>query len=346
MPPSLEGKQIKMDEKLWGALEQLGRDLGIVHHKKENEVGNHSELIREMVSACVIRWRESPYICKSADYTVVVTREGNVFFRQVQVLRLNQKRERLPCLVEMKPEKRKDFLAAGSEDEAKWVRSHWLVNYFGVWHGTDIFKGELLDDWVDCKGIDIKQADLFADRERGALLTREIIVGAREYVQRRPKESMHEYDRVGFPIDIPTRNLKALVVVDMGLYENGSLDPEEIPFLDLEFRNRESARFGGEGISHDKWNPMESPHFGQHVKDKPDKLTKKIWEKLEEFDGRIKVLSGSSTKDGSPIVSPEQRESLRNAFKLPKKYLYYELSWPSPYLGIELCVRWQKPEEK
>jgi hypothetical protein len=341
MPP-LVGKQIRMDANLWGDLAKVGRDLDIVH----DEQGNHSELVREMVSACVIRWKESPYLCRAADYTVLVTRDGHVFFRQVQVLRLNQKRERLPCLLEMKPEKRKDFLAGNSGDEAKWFRSRWLINYFGVWHGTNIFSGELLDDWVDCKGIEIKQADLFVDRERGAFLTREIIVGAQEYVQRRPKTSMHEYDRVGFPIDIPTRNLKALVVVDMDLYENGSLSQEEIPLLDLEFRNRESARFDGEGISHDRWNPMGTSLFDRHVKDTSDKLTENIWVKLKEFEGRIEVLGGSSAKDGSPIVPPEQRESLRNAFKLPKKYLYYELSWPSPYLGIEVCVRWQKPEEK
>lgn len=333
----LKGKQIKMDGNLWEALAQVGRDLNIVHDAK----GNHSELVREMVSASVNQWRETPYVCQSADYVVLVTGEGQVFFRQVQVLRLNKKRERLPCLLEMKPEKRRDFLTDNHGDEATWLRSHWLINYFGVWHGSDI-SGDLLDNYVDREGIDVKQADLHVDQVPGTILTREIVVGAQDYVQRRQKQRKHEYDRVGFPVDIPTRNLKALVVVDIDLYQKGSVRPKENPLLELEFRNRESARF--EGLFLDPWNPMERTIAGRHLKDAEDPNAEAIRTDLGKFKKRIEALAQSSVKDG-PIVTPEQQIEI-NKVQIPEQFLYYTLAWPSPCLGMEVCVRWQKPEEK
>jgi hypothetical protein len=327
-----------MDGNLWESLAQLGRDLDIVHDAE----GNHSELIREMVSASVNQWRETPYVCQSADYVVLVTGEGQVFFRQVQVIRLNRKREKLPCLLDMKPEKKRDFLTDYHADEATWLRSHWLINYFGAWHGSDI-SGELLDDCVDRKGIDVKQADLLVDQVPGTLLTREIIVGAQDYVQRRQKHRKHEYDRVGFPVDIPTRNLKALVVVDIDLYQRESVRPKESPLLELEFRNRESARF--EGVFLDPWNPMSKTLAGRHLKDALDPHAEGIRSELGKFKERIETLAQSSVKDG-PIVTPEQQVELNRILQIPEQFLYYSLAWPSPYLGMEVCVRWQKPEEK
>lgn len=339
---SLRGKQIRIDDSLWEALARVGRDLGIVHH----DHGNHSRLIREIVSASVIRWLESPYICKSSRYQVLVTGEGHVFLRQVQVLKLNRRRERLPCLIEMKPEKRREFFTdkSGEEDDAAFFRSRWLINYFGVWHGSDISSGEFLSAWVDRHGIDAKQADLFVDQDPGSILTREIVVGAQEYVQRREKGRKHEYDRVGFPMDIPSRNLDALVVVDMDLYRGGSLPFQEIPLLDLEFRNRESARFEGEGISHDAWNPMKSPLVGKHLNDAPDPHAERILEDLATFKQRIEALAQLEVAN-EPVVPPEQMPVLQRALKIPEQFLYYKLGWPSPYFGVEVGIRWHKPEK-
>lgn len=334
-----KGKNVKMDPSHWDALARIGRDLGVVHDNS----GNHSQLIREMVSAAVIRWQESPYICQKADYVVWVTREGHVFFRQEQLLKLNKKRERLPCLLEMKPEKRRDFFESKTigKDEASWFRSHWLINYFGVWHDD-----ELLDAHVDRRGIDVKQADLLVDQEPGSILRREIVVGATDYVQRRPKESRHEYDRVGFPLDLPTRNLRALVVVDLDLYKGGSRRTEEISKLKLEFRNRESARFEGDWISHDECNPMDSPREGAHLHGipAPNSEEEMILNEIRSFKERIQVLAQSEVADGF-VVPKEQRLALEDTLKIPEQFLYYGLGWPSPHLGVEVCVRWQKPEK-
>jgi len=336
-PIELIERQIKMDIHLWESLERVAQDVGI-----KDSRGNHSQLIREMLSAAVIRWLQSPYVCHAADYLVLVTREGHVFFRQVQTLKLNKDRERLPCFLEMKPEKRRDFFASKEPgmDEAEWFKSRWLINYFGVWLGEDIERKKPLRDWVDHNGIDAKQVDLLVSQDAGAILTREIVVGARDYVQRREPQARHEYDRVGFPIDIPTRNMTALVVVDLDLY--GSSRP---PDLELEFRNREWARFESEGISHDYWNPMGATSMGRHLKKEPSPKSKEILKELDRFKKRVETLAKSQVEDDS-VVPPEQLAELNSVLRIPADFLYYKLSWPSPYFGIEVCVRWQKPEKE
>lgn len=338
---TLTPKQIKLDASTWEDLAGIGRYLGIVHGKH----GNHSEVIRKITSTGIMLWKESPYLCQSAKYVVFATAAGDVFFRQVQTLRLNKRRDRLPCLMEMKPEKRRDFFAAKQErmDQAAWVKSHWLINYFGAWHGNKIAPEEFLDDWVDRDGIDIKQADLSVNLSPNATLTREILVGARDYVQRRPRQNRNEYDRVGFPVDIPTRNLEATVIIDVELYKKGSLPLEEIPPLSLEFRNRESARFEGDPISHDHWNRMGLTISGFHPT--PSLAPKEVIKDLSELQKRIKVLAQSTVKDG-PVVPAKEQPALKSALKTPKSFLYYRLSWPTPYLGIEVCVNWQKPEKR
>jgi hypothetical protein len=338
----MKGKQVKMDEKLWGSLDKLGRDLKVYHGPK----GNHSKLIREMASAAVIGWQESPYVCHSTKYVVLVTREGHVLYRQVQVLKLNKGRQRLPCLLEMKPEKRRDFLASRKKgvDEATWFKSLWLINYFGVWHGEEINDAMLLKESVDRDGTDAKQADLEVNQGPGPVLTRELVMGIQDYVQWRPRQSPHEYDRVEFPMDIPTRNLEALVVVDLELYQNGTHQPHEIADLELELRNRESARW--EGIPQDDCNKMGSRPVGRHLPGVPNPDVDEIGKTLGAFRGRIEKLL--DTKIGREPVVPnkDQRSALRDALRIPESFLYYTLEWPSPYFGVEVCIRWPKPEIK
>src|SRR6185295_16785950 len=100
-----QAKQKTMTDALWDQLEELGVEL-----EYRDKRGAHSPLVREMVSAAMTKWRKSPYVCRSARHLVFVTREGHVFYRMIQVLKLNSSREKLPCILEMKPEKRRDFL--------------------------------------------------------------------------------------------------------------------------------------------------------------------------------------------------------------------------------------------
>src|SRR6266849_6053932 len=95
--------QVRMSASLWNLVGEIAQDLG---HKDGR--GRHSAVIREMIAASAANWTHSPYVCRSARHTVFVTKDGNIFHRQVQILRLNTRREKLPCTIEMKPEKRDD----------------------------------------------------------------------------------------------------------------------------------------------------------------------------------------------------------------------------------------------
>jgi hypothetical protein len=337
MSEPLEPRQIKMEKGQWDFLKKLGRELG--YHDAR---GDHSRLVREIVSAAAVKWQESPYICYSSRHTVLITRDGHIFYRQVQGLRLNKKRERLPCSVQIKPEKKQDYRLAcpSGDDEASWFRSRWLLNYFAVYHGKDISQGAILESFVDRSGTDGKMADLLVEQGPDSFLVKEMVVALKEFVLwRGPKRGD---DRVGIPIDIPTRNLELVVAVDTDLYRKSPLAEYEIPKLALEFRNPESARFESEAIAHDRWNPMDLPLVGRHTKDTPEPDAGEISSHLVELGDRINALMEARAFNGE-VVPPEKRLEVRSAFEIPSSFLYFKTKWPSPQFGVEVCVRWERP---
>jgi hypothetical protein len=89
---------------------------------------------------------------------------------------------------------------------------------------------------------------------------------------------------------------------------------------------------------------MKHPSAGRHLLESPDPQAKEILDRLTAFKKRVETLAQSEVDDG-PVVDPEQRPALQKALKIPEQFLYYKLAWPAPYLGVEVCVRWQKPEE-
>jgi hypothetical protein len=327
-------RQITISEFLWESLGKLAGGLGYKDGR-----GLRSRLGREMIAASIMKWRYSPYVCYSAQHVFFVTGCGHVLYRQVQVLKLNSKRERLPCILEMKPEKRKDFhdYRRREVEEAEWFRSRWLINYFAAWHGECI-EGAPLSSHVDRDGIDCKMADLSVDQGANRHLTREIVVGVQDYIQW--QDGGHGYDRVDVPIDVPTRNLKVFVIVDADLYRNTASE-DEIPDLELEFRNRECARFEGGEIALDSENPIEK-FFGRRLHGEQSAEIGSILERLDEMQQRIETLSHSEADNGT-VMTEEGRETLRTIFKRPERFIFCTLEWPSPYFGIDVCVRWEKP---
>jgi hypothetical protein len=337
-------RAITITESLWQKLGELGEEL-------EYKGRSHSQLISEMASAAVTKWRESPYVCQSAQHFVFVTGRGHVFYRLVQCIRLNSDRQRLPCILEMKPEKRRDFLDRKPLDreESEWFRSRWLINHFAAWHmgdaGGQSHKSPILrdswpplDSYVDRDGTDYKMADLAIRQEAGRQIAREIIVGLKDYVQWREGES--GYDRVDIPIDIPTRNLEIIVVVDAALYgEAGGDGLREIQNLGLEFRNREGARCGAREI-YDPENKMES-YAGRCSNEKTSPQGEYVLYRLNEFEHRTRLLAMASSH-GEAILSDQDQHKIDQAFQLPKQFLFYKLEWPSPPFGLEVCVHWQK----
>lgn len=242
--------QIRMSSALWNMVGEVAQELDL-----KDARGGHSEVIREMVAAAAAKWVHSPYVCHSAAYTVLVSKEGNIFSRYVQILHLNSPRRKLPCFTEMKPEKKEYYhrmcCEKGDEDENKWFLDQWLLNYFSVWSGRkgaddlDSFKGAPLDSHVDNVGTTYKSADLAVHAVGGRFLTREIIVGLRDYVQwKQPSPEEEIYDRIGLPIDIPTTNLEFCVIVDKDLFAHGEGEGISRLALKLEIANRPALRAG------------------------------------------------------------------------------------------------------
>lgn len=324
--------QIRMPDSLWNLLGEIAQELGYGDGR-----GSHSTLIREMVAAAAAKWRYSPYVCRSARHTVLVTKEGDVFYRTVQVLKLNSDRQKLPCFLEMKPEKKVAYQEGCPEGhgQAEWIRKHWLLNYFSAWRGPNL-QGRRLAHAVDRGGADSKMADLPIDLIAGRFVTREIVAGIRDYVQW--DLGSPGYDRADLPIDIPTYELEVNVAVDEGVYAAGLTPGEEIPHLALEFRNRETARFQGKDVA-----LLPDMHMKESYGRAPDdEGFDVVVDDLRELETRLAELAETRVVDG-PVIGEEERLEILKISRIPKKFLFFTLKWQSPHLGLEACVRWEKP---
>jgi hypothetical protein len=339
-------RQITMSDEAWDYLKELGEEL-----KYTDPRGPRSQLVREMLSAAITKWREAPYVCRSARHTVLVTGSGDVFYRAIQILKLNSYRERLPCVIEMKPEKRRDFLLNRDPavEEADWFRSRWLLNRFTVWHG-ETMDGPPLSFSTDRDGTDAKLADLTTEINAGRLLTREVLVGMRDHVQwlaegrpgsRAATAKPGGDDRIDIAIDIPTRDLKVVVAVDTSLYKHNSASEKELADLGFEFRNREGARFRGREPGRDPANPMER-HYGRKLTGAADAKAAQVLAEVSALQARILGLCDELGED-CLCRTDEERAVIKSSLTIPEHFLYCTASWPSPYFGIEVCVSWEKP---
>lgn len=344
--------QIRMSSALWNLVGEIAQELGY-----KDARGRHSVVIREMIAAAAAKWAHSPYVCRSDKHTIYVTKDGSVFARQVQVIRLNSPRERLPCFVEMKPEKReyyhRDYLCRkeqGEEvgEESHWFLGQWLVNSFSVWNGKkdaddiESFRQPPLSSCIDTFGTTSKSADLAVHAVGGRFLTREIVIGLVDYVQWK-EDGAPIFDRFDIPIDIPTTDLDVCVVVDQELFTSMDIEADGIANLALEFRNRESALFSSKEVALYPEVGINELYGRASQNDGVDEGADEMFSKLRRLRERVStVLAGqssekarTSTRKGATAVGP--------TLQLPRNFLFYWLRWPTPHLGIEACIRWEKP---
>jgi hypothetical protein len=337
-------KQVTMNVplRLWQAAEQLGRDLGY-----RDKRGVHTRILREIISAHVHRIRFSPYICRSARHVVFINRDGDMFHWQKEGLQLSQELRHLPCCQKMKPEKKKDFLQRRDPrlSEAEWFRSLWLINYFAAWN-----QGVRLSSWVDHEGTTAKKASLDIGQGPNRLVTREYLIGIRDYVQWRDTasglrlpEADTNFDRIDLVQQIPTRNLSISVMVDTDLYRKTPFASEkEIPKLAAEFRNLEGTLFEDRSIAQDPENPaveVSDSYIGQQPA--PPKAHQ-MRDLLTELRSHITTV-GAAEADNGPVLPDEGRQRLAESFQLPDHFLFYEFGWEAPQSELSVGVRWEKP---
>ena len=338
--------QIRMSTSLWNLIGTIAQEAG-----NSDARGRHSAVIREMLSAAAANWTFSPYICRSARHIVFVTSEGNIFHRQVQLLRLNTHREKIPTIVQMKPEKHEYYLRRFREmapsreiasDETDWLRYQWLVNYFSIWNGKldpddyEAFRQRPLSSACDTLGGSFKAADLPVHALNGRFLTRESIIGLRDYVEWK-ETNTPIFDRIDIPIEIPTVNMDVFVVADLNLFQHSSVEVEEIANLALEFRNGESARFEGREVG-----LYTEVGFEELIGRSPnDEGSDEMFRQVRRLRQRIATLLEDDSQ--GERVSDSDKKAILTSLRLPQNFLFYWLRWPTPHLGIRVCVRWEKP---
>ncbi|HEX3126002.1 MAG TPA: hypothetical protein VH394_01610 [Thermoanaerobaculia bacterium] len=332
-----------MSSALWNAVGDIGRELGYSDAR-----GRHSAVIREMLAATAAEWMHSPYICRSAQHTVYIAKTGDIFYRHVQVLKLNSIRERLPAFIEMKPEKREYYHRKHREihprvDEHTWFLNCWLLNYFAAWNGRkdaddlESFQNPL-SSHIDTFGTNYKSADLPVRTVAGRVLTREVVIGLRDYVQwKEPNSSLFDY--IAIPIDIPTHELDLYVILDQDLFKMSSVVPDELANMSLEFRNRESARFESKEVA----LYPETTIYEQHGRAPDDAGADEMLHKVRRLRQRIRSILSERTTTGDLVSTCADMSGIEDSLVLPQNFLFYWLKWPIPHLGIEACVRWEKP---
>lgn len=333
--------QIRMPSALWNRVGEISQELGY-----KDARGGRSAVIREMVSAAAANWAYAPYVCRSAQHVVYVSREGDVFHRQVQVIRVNSNRRNIPCFIDMKPEKREYYSQRHvvTHDEHRSFLDQWLINYFAAWAGkkdaadVEAFQENPLNSYVDTFGTTSKSADLAVHAVGGRFLTREIVVGLRDYVQWKEPDTPI-FDRIDIPIDIPTVNLEVCVIVDRELFAHLDVEEDEISNLALEFRNRESASFEGREVALFPDIGFEEQFGRSPDDDGADEMLRRV----RYLRKRVFAILDSKTSGGTQVADHADRISINSTLKVPQDFLFYWLRWPAPHLGLEVCVRWEKP---
>ncbi len=326
---------VRIDDKLRTSLKELQKRTGL----------NPSDLAR------LTLWKEafldltSPYTANHSSHFVMVTSDGDVYYRALHELFLNAKRERLPAGISMKPEKRKFYLKK-SHGNLEDIKDVWMMNHFAAWLGTDT-ESPPLKVHVDRLGITKKLADLKISQPKDEVLTRETAVAFREYVQHREAKDTQD-DRGDIPIDIPTQIFDLQAIVDTNLYRGSEF--HKSAKIGVEIRNRESAvvRTIAPG-SPESLTPVDQMAFvsdrypGQNY---DAETHKEIKRSFKAFATRFSYLAEETTldQDGAPVVDNDETRQKLQSLELPKEFLFGRLTWPTPYMGFEVCLTWNKPD--
>jgi len=298
---------------------------------------SRSTFVREVVEMENLLWRRSPYVCKNSRNFVLITQVGDVLFHRIEELQLTADLREIPAHLEVRYGKRR-WIAEKKADP-------WGLNAFALRRGSqvDVLTGEGTD--VASKTVQFK-----GPFPEGSRVTREGCFLFEDYVQRREErgESLESlYDRTEFEIDIPTRHLEILVVLDLGLYDDYP-DSEGKPALRFDVRNRDGVAFSGPDALGRFLQQNNLVRIGnQYPTDSDvDELYDETVEKVKAHHGLL-LESLEMFRERSP-KKPDFRaqvERARSLVELPKRYLFYRVAWTGADIGLICSVRFPRPFE-
>jgi hypothetical protein len=65
--------------------------------------------------------------------------------------------------------------------------------------------------------------------------------------------------------------------------------------------------------------------------------------KIRLLRRRVNSILDGRIADGRKVGEFASRSLIADSLVIPDNFLFYKLRWPSPHLGIEVCIRWEKP---
>lgn len=303
---------------------------------------NRSKGVRHLLERESFILREAPYLIRRQELSILVAASGDMAYHSWEEVLLQRHRERLPCSIEMKPEKVLDYAAQVDAESrlAGTLRDKWLLNYFGAYQGS-----ELIADHCDGVGLTRKQADLEVNLPQDTLIEREVVAVNEDYVQRRFRDDDRTDARSEILIAAPTLNLTLNIIVDLGVYGDDRL--RGTAALDHELRNAEGAllqsrdyRYGDNTLT---WIagrvPLARGSRHQQVHDGVAASVKRLVERVHELR-----KAGKAPLSGGVLFHSQAAEERLRQLSLPSgPYLFGRLAWPFPPMGIEICATWNKP---
>ncbi len=319
---------LRVSEAWRESLEQLAEELRLDPKR------DRSRIIRDLVSREARTWAEAPYVSLKTSGFVYATARRTLLYWIKQDLILVNDRERIPCKVSIKPE-RKDHFEQPSSDKKE---DRWLINYFAIFRGENL----VVQD-TDRTGITTKFVDVPVNLPQDTAIKREILCAASDYVeQERPNERYD--DRTDVPVDIPTLELDLRIVVDSEVYADGH--QREHAGVDFELRNREHAKLSGLIDRKLRWSRGRYPSPALKPRTSYLKLLESSRESLSQLINRISEVTNKEEvafSDGEPLVCNAEKRSELLRVKMPKTFLFGHLNWSMPQQNLVVCLAWNKP---
>lgn len=309
------------------------------------EAENRSRLIRELIQREHLLLARAPYVATQADYFVFVDSSGDMYLHAREKLRFLAERRRLPHRISMKPEKEVEYERELTGDPlmGEKLRSKWLVHYVLAHNGDPEQPRAAGSDEL---GITSKSVDIEVGQAPHAECIREVVVGNENYVLR-SEEHETTLDRASLTLGVPTMNLTAAVIADLGLFGPAE-GRRHTPTLSYDLRNGDLARFPERTYSTESnsidWHTGEflgyTTRFEAHRRE--------TLGYFERFQSRLRLVAGEQPPPGldEPCVPEREVRQKLLSVKEPKEYLFGLFKWPLPPVGLTLSLTWNRPPKR
>ena len=317
------------------------QDLLILLDKKANR--DRSGLVRELVSREYDYYFTTPYFSPKMRCLAFVASDGSAVYWQRQHLVLREDRAVLPCVVEVKPEKRADYV------DPQLAQDNWLINYFAAWRGKEV-RDTLIADGTDPHGSTSKHVDLKINLGQDNAIIKESLIANRRYVQWHNPADRRD-DRADIFIDIPTDEIDIQIIVDLDLYQD-KLRREDAK-LDYQLRNRDLIRCNKLSLSQEpefSWKTFRFPGSPElRRRDDYVDLHDTVTNSVRDLKKRLRDLCREEpltrANDQLVVDTAEKRDFLRSV-RIPDDFLFGRLTWRRPYQNLVLCMTWNRPAER